>query len=279
MIDAIKHNKDRRIIRCVAEALGKIGDERSLDLLVMSLGDEDPMTSSRAAYALGFLKDKRAVEPLLHALTEHRIPCPAAVSLGRIKDPNSVEPLIEALEHEDMSVRGCAAIALGMIKDPRACKPLIKTFSYDRDPMTQNRARRALEMIGCSFKEGAQEYGIEGSLCDMGQRMVDFMSSGMEKYPDRRTRLQSPEWRSFFSEFRTELDRLNSTDPEAGKKLYGVFFLVSDWADSVERLRKLKRSSDKNKDKMLWNTVAEGIRDKETRLKVICPEMQFPDYT
>jgi len=279
LVEIIKQNKDRHIRRCAAEALARIGDMRSVDLLVASLEDENLLTASRAAYALGYFKDKRAVESLLYALTEYNIPCPAAEALGKIKDPISVGPLIAALNHESAEVRSCAVIALGMLGDHRACKPLIKAFVRDSDPITQDRARRALKMIGCSFKEHAQEYSFEDNLCNMGQGMIDFISSNMEKYPDQKSFSKSEEWKHFVSEVMSELNRLNANDPEAGKKLYGLFFLASDWAESVDRLRKLSQSSDKNKEKIFLNTAVERIKDKETRLKVICPEMNIPDYT
>lgn len=279
LIETITQNKDRHIRRCASEALAKIGDKKSVYLLVAFLEDEDLITASRAAYALGYLKDKRAVKPLLQALTELNIPCPAAEALGRIKDPTSVEPLIESLKHEDMSVRSCAVIALGMIGDSRACNPLIGVYSHDSDPITQNRARKAFKMIGCSFKEHAREYEIEDNLCYMGQSLIDFMSSHMEKYPDQKSLSKSLEWKEFFSEFMSKQKRLNSTDPEAGKKLYDIFFLVNDWANSVERLQKLKRSSNQEQKRIVWRTVVENVRDKETRLKVVCHDLKIPDYT
>jgi HEAT repeat protein len=279
LIEAIKQNKDRRIRHCAAEALAKIGDMRSVDLLVASLKDEDLLTASRATYSLGYLKDKRAVKPLLLALTEYNIPCPAAEALGMIKDPSSVEPLIEALNHENVGVRGCAAIALGMFGDHRACKPLIKSFMHDSDSGNQDRARRALEMIGCSFKEHAREYRIEDNLCNTGQGMIDFISSNMEKYPDHKSFSKSEEWKNFFSEVMVELNRLNSNNPEAGKKLYSVIFLAIDWAGSIDSFRKLSQSSDKNQEKIFLNTAVERIKDKEISLKVICPEIKIPDYT
>ncbi|HUU40856.1 MAG TPA: HEAT repeat domain-containing protein, partial [Desulfatiglandales bacterium] len=248
LIDTVKHNNDRQIRRCAAEALAKIGDDRAVDMLISALKDEDHIIASRSAYALGWIGDKRAVKPLLHALTELNIPCPAAEALGKIKDPATVNPLIEALKHEDTGVRGCAVIALGMIGDTRACQPLVKVFMQDSDPGTQYRARRALKMIGCSFKEHAQEYGIEDDLCNMGQRMIDFMSSNMEKYPDQKSFSRSVECKDFFSELMSEQKLLSSTDLEVRNKSFRVFFLVSDWASSVDRLRELKRSSDKNKE-------------------------------
>ena len=279
LIENLTQNKDGRLRRCAAEALAKIGDMRSVDLLVAFLADEDLLIASRAAYALGYLKDNRAVKSLLYALTEYNIPCPAAEALGNIKDPASVEPLIEALNHENMGVRNCAVIALGMIGDHRACKPLINAFMQDSDPMTQESARRAFKMIGCSFEEHAREYNTEYNICNMGQGMIDFISSNMEKYHDQKSFSKSEEWKDFFSEVMDELERLNSADPESGEKLYKVIFLVVDWLDSVSRLLKLKQNPVKNKEEIILNTAVERIKDKETRLKVICPEMKIADYT
>jgi hypothetical protein len=279
LIETIKYKKDRRIRRCAAEALAKIGDDQAVDLLISALKDEDHIIASRSAYALGWMGDKRAVKPLLHALTELHIQLPAAEALGKIEDPTSVEPLIEALKHEDMSVRSCAVIALGMIGDSRACQPLIGVYSNDSDSITRNRARRAFKMIGCSFKEHAREYAIEDDLCNIGQRMIDFISSHREKYPDHKSFSKSPEWKKFFSELMSEIKPLNSTDPEAGNKVFRVFFLVSDWADSVDRLSKIKRSPNTKHKRIIYVTVMEGLRDKETRLKVHCPDLKIPDYT
>ena len=279
LVEIIKQNKDRHIRHCAAEALAKIGDMRSVDLLVASLKDKNLLTASRAAYALGFFKNRRVVESLLQALIEYNIPCPAAEALGNIKDPVSVEPLIVALSHEKIGVRSCAANALGMIGDHRACKPLFKTFMQDSDSFTQDSARRSFEAIGCSLEEHSIVNGYEDDICNRGQEIIDFISSNMEKHPDRESFSNSEEWKHFSSDFMSELNRLNATDPEAGKKLYGVFILASDWANTIDHLRRLFQRSDKNKEKIFFHTAMERLKDKETRLKAICPEMKIPDYT
>jgi len=48
----------------------------------------------------------------------------AAHALGNIKDRSAVEPLIAALGDEDPDVRGAVVWALGNIGDPRAVEPL-----------------------------------------------------------------------------------------------------------------------------------------------------------
>ena len=68
-----------------------------------------------ATYALGHIKNKRAVKPLINALKDEDkdIRIFAAISLGRIKDDRAVEPLINAIKDEDRFVRYWSAIALG----------------------------------------------------------------------------------------------------------------------------------------------------------------------
>ncbi|MBW1858670.1 MAG: HEAT repeat domain-containing protein [Deltaproteobacteria bacterium] len=278
LVDTAKHQKDRRVWRCAAEALAEIGDDKAVELLISSLRDENLSIARRSAYTLGIIKDTAAVGPLLHALTESHIPCPAAEALGAIKCTSSIEPLIDALNHEDRSVRSCAVIALGMIGDPRACKPLIKASMHDSDRITQGRATKALEMIDCSFKEHAQEYRIENHLCNMGQRMVDLMFSHVEQGANGKGLAESPEWKSFFSEFMAEQERLASSDPETGKKLAEVYLLVGDWTGSVRTLQELKRSSNKKHYEEIRNHHVERLREKQTRLRVVCPGLEFPDY-
>ncbi len=52
----------------------------------------------------------------------------AAWALGEMRDPRAVEPLIAALKDKDYEVRVCAAIALGEMRDPRAVEPLIESM-------------------------------------------------------------------------------------------------------------------------------------------------------
>ena len=280
LVDIIKHHKDRRVRRCAAEALADIGDKKAFDLLVSSLNDKDLITASRSAYALGILKDPGATKPLLHALTESNIPCPAAEALGRIKDPRSVEPLIEALKHEDKSVRSCAVIALGMIGDPRAIEPLTDTFMQDSDPITQRRARIALKMIKNSHaKEQSQKYLIEDKFCNMGQKLIDIIPQLIEKYPNQKEWSKSQEWNKAFSEIAKELDRLEYKDPDAQKRLYALIFYITDWSDAVGALRNLTLKGNTIGDKTIMTTAIDRIEEKETIINTWCPNMKFPDHT
>ena len=56
--------------RHAAEALGKIGDPRSLDPLIHALADEDWLVRRNAAESLARFKDSRAIDPLVPLLED-----------------------------------------------------------------------------------------------------------------------------------------------------------------------------------------------------------------
>ena len=95
-----------------AEALGKIGDPRAVELLCAALKDAGEHVRSDAPVALGKIGDARAVEPLCAALKDKDLRKSAADALVRIGPP-AVGPLCGALNDPD--TRWWAAYALGTI--------------------------------------------------------------------------------------------------------------------------------------------------------------------
>lgn len=103
---------------------------------------------------LGEIRDRRAVQPLIHAL-ENSFGFAGrefARSLGEIGDPEAIPALTKLLSHRDRSAREQAVQALGLIRDARAIHPLIDMLD-DSDvggyPSTiQKSAVWALEQIG-----------------------------------------------------------------------------------------------------------------------------------
>lgn len=76
------------------------GKGDNVDTLIQKLKNKDEDVRWRAAYALGKIKDARAVEPLIAALKDENrnVREDAAWVLGEIKDNRAVEPLIAALK-------------------------------------------------------------------------------------------------------------------------------------------------------------------------------------
>jgi HEAT repeat protein len=59
-------DQDRDVRSIAAEALGKIGDDKAIDALIMALKDEDRAVRSSAAEALGQIGSAVCLEQLLH---------------------------------------------------------------------------------------------------------------------------------------------------------------------------------------------------------------------
>lgn len=82
----------------------------------VTLNDEDSYVRQGAAWALGEIKDLRAIGPLIFAIKDKDLDVRlrAAKALVKIGTP-AVEPLIEALKDKDSYVRGNAAWGLRAI--------------------------------------------------------------------------------------------------------------------------------------------------------------------
>lgn len=103
-----------------------------------------------ATWALGFLKDKKAVETLITKLSDKDVEVrrEAALGLKRQSDPASISELINTLLHdENAKVRFDAARALGDIEDKIVVSPLITALKNDTDWDIRSVCARALGQI------------------------------------------------------------------------------------------------------------------------------------
>jgi HEAT repeat protein len=83
-----------------ARALGQIRDRRAVDPLIKALDDEDGLIAGDVATALGKIGDTRAVMPLIKLLAgdpEKQRAVAAAHALGNFNDPRAIRPLVNAL--------------------------------------------------------------------------------------------------------------------------------------------------------------------------------------
>jgi len=115
------------------------------ELIRILEGQEDPVTRSAAALALGFIGGDQSLEPLVRSLQTEAptIAMEAAASLGRLGRPEAVEPLCGALKHADPNVRANAAIALGALGGEQA-RSCLKSAEHDEDPFVQSAVAEAL---------------------------------------------------------------------------------------------------------------------------------------
>jgi len=133
------------VARSAARELGRLAHHRALPPLAALL--TDTQVSESAAEALMAFGAK-AVATLLDALKNEHPGARqlAATALGEIRDKRAVEPLILLLQTDDeYAVRTAAAAALGQIKDVRAVWVLVGTLQMRDEPTPDRQA--ALEKL------------------------------------------------------------------------------------------------------------------------------------
>jgi HEAT repeat protein len=132
-----------------AWALGALRDRRAVPLLSRALVDTEPNVRKRTAWALGALNASEAVPALVEALkdSDAGVREQAAWALGAIDDRRAVDGLIGALGDSVASVRKQAAWALGALGDSRAVQGLMKALK-DTDAGVRKQAAWALGAIG-----------------------------------------------------------------------------------------------------------------------------------
>jgi HEAT repeat protein len=168
-----------------ARALGEIKDPRAIGPLIDSLADAGWDDEKMVIEALAKISQP-AVGPLIAALKDKgrlpRIRRNAAKALGRIKARSAVEPLVEALEDTEISVRMSAASALAEIKRSRAIEVLLSK-SRSRDLAVVAGAYRFFIARG----EGGTESVLIEALDKYGDAGMakDFLNCGNARLNDR----------------------------------------------------------------------------------------------
>lgn len=123
-----------RIAACYA--LVELGDTTATGCLAHALSsDQQVEVRKAAAYGLGWLRDRRAVPPLLETLRNSSedadVRGMAAEQLGRLQDPDAVSDLRRALRDEWPEVRFWAAYALGSFASSEVIEDLEVLAGWD----------------------------------------------------------------------------------------------------------------------------------------------------
>jgi HEAT repeat protein len=124
--------------RQAVHQLGQLKDERAVEVLVMALtgGERDLSVWYAVARALAAIGDARAVPALVEALQHHEddfVRAEAAGILGKIGGAQAVEVLASALQEDEGmggAVRAAAAWALGEIGGAQAVEALIAHLEW-----------------------------------------------------------------------------------------------------------------------------------------------------
>jgi HEAT repeat protein len=128
------------------EALIAAG-ERAVPVLIEALADNDPVTAESAAGALGNIRDRRAVKPLVAALSRPGFPRYVGIwALGEIGDEEAIPVLVKSLGDASPSVRKYATRSL--IKFSGRVVPVMTASLDDPNPWIRHYAVRVLGQVG-----------------------------------------------------------------------------------------------------------------------------------
>lgn len=117
-----------------------------VQVLISALVHTSEVVTERAEALLVRLSPA-STDALLRELAEGPAAHRAAAVLGDLKDPRALQPLVAALSHPDPRVRSQSCFALGELRDPVAIEPLLQAT---RDPEHEVRviASTALNGMG-----------------------------------------------------------------------------------------------------------------------------------
>ena len=141
------NDQDAEVRSKAAQALGEIKDEAATDALIGALNDDHWPVRRNAAWALGEISSTRAILYLIAAFrkTWAGIDAYCAEALVKIGPP-AVKPLLRVIASPDSNTRYWSIEALGQIGDAQATEPLIALLS-DRDAIIRYSATKALGAI------------------------------------------------------------------------------------------------------------------------------------
>jgi HEAT repeat protein len=113
-----------------AYALGRMRDFRAVNPLIEALGSDDSALRAAVVESLGYIGDKGAFDAVLSALhdPDRGVRLRAATALGAIGDERTFEVLLAYLTEPDKGMARFAAVGLGKLGDVRAITPLLDTI-------------------------------------------------------------------------------------------------------------------------------------------------------
>ncbi|MBN1809547.1 MAG: HEAT repeat domain-containing protein [Planctomycetes bacterium] len=139
-----------------AEVLGEIGDVSARKDLLDALNDDAPPVRARAAKALSIMPDEETTKSLIKWIkTPGRHRDGAALALGYLREKSAIDPLNSLLDDHLAAEddRANAAFALGLIGDPDSIRKLTDTLLGSPSDRIRETSAKAIGRIGPYHKD------------------------------------------------------------------------------------------------------------------------------
>jgi HEAT repeat protein len=143
--------ENEEIVNLVIEGFVELGD-KSIGLLLDALKSPSDSIRENAATALGRIKSREAVAPLIELLSESewKVRRSAAEALGQIGDKRAIEPLIHSLRDNVEKVQQEAVESVVRFSK-LSTGPLLNALTYEKNKFTLRAILQALGAI-CDIK-------------------------------------------------------------------------------------------------------------------------------
>ena len=153
---------DVSVQEAAASILSATADARVFEPLTSALLSANWVVRMHAARAMGRLGDSRSVETLVLLLhdTVPAVRDEAVAVLTSIGAP-AVAPLVDALGHDNWRIRLRAAEALCVLRAPASVHPLVRLVRHDPDTAVRQEAARALGDMGAAAGDAVGDVLLE----------------------------------------------------------------------------------------------------------------------
>jgi HEAT repeat protein len=257
------------------EALGEIGSEKTINLLVNILYTSGTgMMRRSAAAALGQIGSARAIEPLINRLNDNDkdVRMGVAAALGQTRSARAIEPLINRLNDNDKDVRMGVAAALGQIDSDKVVDlliPKLQDKKIDRRILAVKALKgkssiKALEALIHLLEDKESSIRIETIhlLKNMNNesRIVEAIIKKLddENKDVRLTAVEAFTWMPPIQAIEPLISRLNDIDEDPQVRSYAARSLVDYGSDKATEAI-IENLDDQNKDVRSWCAISLGI--------------------
>ena len=151
---------DRAELRmAAANALGRLGNAKTLPHLVDRLDDENPRVRARAARALGKIGDPEGVPPLAKRLDAPNVDVrrEVASALAAVGTDQAVGALVSRIDDESPQIRHVVVSAIGEVGDPRPLDALIEALRDENGVVRRTAVFSIIELLSSAPTEQSHQ--------------------------------------------------------------------------------------------------------------------------